>query len=85
LSVVSILFSVYWYVKSNLISDIRAILTECRQMPSWRDKSEDKLLGWMHDVGEHRLHRVSVFKLMKIKESLLEYEAVHVDILADEL
>lgn len=85
LSVISLSFSYYQYVKNNLVGDIRHILFELRGLVNWNDRSEEKLFEWMKFHRETELHRCSLIGLTMIIKNLRAYHSRHVDSLVDDL
>ena len=63
--------------RKTLVSDIQAILAECRACSSWDAKSEEKLGQWLDFVAEYAIPYTSVSNLVTIEESLGRYLEIH--------
>lgn len=76
--VVATIGAVGWVeYKFRLRKDIEILLTKCRESEIWDDKSELKLIQWMLDTPEDRVHHVGLFKLRSIRGSLNDYLYLH--------
>jgi len=63
--------------RAVLREDISAILRQCRESRTWDDRSELKLTQWLLDTPEDQLHRCSLLKLRRIRNSLRDYLYIH--------
>lgn len=74
-------FNVYSYYcreKDLLIQDIERLVEDCRRLSSFDDRSEYKLNSWL-ELGSGELHRKSLFSLKKIKNEMVRYFNIHIE------
>lgn len=64
-------------LRAELIGSIRSLLSECRQCPTWSDRSEYKLSSWLEYVEEEMIPYTSLPNLRRIKTNLEELLARH--------
>lgn len=64
--------------RENLIADIRNLLEDCRGLKSWDDRSEYKLMSWV-EGDERELHHKSLRELHRIRNSMIKYWQVHLE------
>ncbi len=79
ISSMALIFVLYRHYKNILTQDVKSLIKKCRACISWDRKSESKLINWMEGIAEEDLHRASIRKLLKIKESLVEYFNIHIE------
>ena len=63
--------------RSELVSDIRALLGACRSCSTWDDRSELKLCQWLEFVPEYAIPFTSLSNLVTIRENLRRYLQIH--------
>lgn len=74
-------FNVYSYYcreKDLLIQDIEKLVEDCRGLSSFDDRSEYKLNSWL-ELGSGELHRKSLLSLKKIKNEMVRYFNIHIE------
>ena len=64
-------------LRERLTQEVRELFIACRSSKSWGDRSEYKLPQWIESVDESMIPYTSLPKLIRIKNSLQEYLAVH--------
>ncbi|MBM4027209.1 MAG: hypothetical protein FJ280_17650 [Planctomycetes bacterium] len=72
------LFGLYSRARDILTSDIRNRLEDCRRLKSWNDRSEMKLISWVHG-DERDLHKKSVRELHRIRNNMVTYWQIHLE------
>ena len=58
--------------RSDLISNIKNVLTKCRKCEHWDDRSEYKLPSWLDHVPEKMIPYTSIPNLLRILDSVSE-------------
>lgn len=64
-------------LRIDVIRDIKNILSECRELSSWDDRSELKLYNWLEMNEEEDIDILRLSKLLIIRENLKEYKKIH--------
>lgn len=70
-------------IRERTLTDITNLLKECRELSSWDNRSEIKLYSWLEENEEGELIILNLSTLLKIKENLLEYKKIHLDMMDD--
>ncbi len=63
--------------REYLVKHISSLLVACRACKSWDDRSELKLTTWIEHVPEEMIPFTSLPNLLLIRDSMLDYLAVH--------
>lgn len=63
--------------RSELLTDIVALISACRRTLSWDDRSELKLYEWLNDHSENELNELCREELLEIRESVRSYLELH--------
>lgn len=63
--------------RSELITEIHQLLTQCRACRSWNDRSEYKLPSWLDHVPESMIPYTAMPNLLRIRESIAELLCRH--------
>ena len=68
----------------NLIKTIKEILSKCRKLESWNERSEMKLYGWLIGKKEQEIEVLKLSELLAINANLLEYYDIHLQLCEEE-
>lgn len=68
-------------IRERTLTNITNLLKECRELSSWDNRSEIKLYSWLEENEESELIILNLSTLLKIKENLLEYKKIHLDMM----
>lgn len=70
------IYGLFSRAREILSADIRNLLEDCRRLSSWDERSEYKLLSWIHG-SERDLHSKSVRELLEVRNNMQEYYQIH--------
>lgn len=70
------IYGLFLRAREILTADIRNLLEDCRRLSSWDERSEYKLLSWIHG-SERELHSKSVRELLEVRNNMQEYWQIH--------
>ena len=70
------IYGLFLRAREILTADIRNLLEDCRHLSSWDERSEYKLLSWIHG-SERELHSKSVRELLEVRNNMQEYFQIH--------
>ena len=70
------IYGLFLRAREILTADIRNLLEDCRRLSSWDERSEYKLLSWIHG-SERELHSKSVRELLEVRNNMQEYYRIH--------
>lgn len=65
-------------IRNETLSDIKTILSNCRKLDNFNDRSELKLYNWLNGRSEDEFDILKLSELLIIRDNLKEYYQLHV-------